>query len=400
MLRWITAGESHGPELVAVLEGLPAGIPVTTADVQDALARRRLGYGRGARMKFEQDEVSLSGGIRHGLTMGGPVAITVANTEWPKWQDVMSADPVAPEKLTGARAEALTRPRPGHADFTGMQKYGFLDSRPVLERASARETAARVALGSVASSFLNELGIQLVTHTVGIGPVMAPLGSALPFPADVPMLDEDPMRCFDKTVSAAMVAEVDQCHKDGDTLGGVVETLVYGLPPGLGTFVHWDRKLDAQLAAALMGIQAIKGVEVGDGFETARRRGSVAHDELERDSNGVVRRLSGRAGGIEGGMSNGDVLRVRAAMKPISTIPKALATVDVATGEAAKAHHQRSDVCAVPAAGVVAEAMVALVIANSVLEKFGGDSLAETKRNLKSYLDSIPAVLTSFDAPA
>jgi chorismate synthase len=281
-----------------------------------------------------------------------------------------------------------------------MQKYGFLDSRPVLERASARETAARVALGAVASSFLNELGIQLVTHTVGIGPVMAPLGSAIPNPSDVAMLDEDPMRCFNKDVSAAMIAEVDECHKDGDTLGGVVETLVYGLPPGLGTFVHWDRKLDAQLAAALMGIQAIKGVEVGDGFETARRRGSVAHDELERDSNGVVRRLSGRAGGIEGGMSNGDVLRVRAAMKPISTIPKALATVDVATGEAAKAHHQRSDVCAVPAAGVVAEAMVALVIANSVLEKFGGDSVAETKRNLKSYLESIPAVLTSFDAPA
>jgi chorismate synthase len=398
MLRWITAGESHGPELVAVLEGLPAGIPVTTAEVQAALARRRLGYGRGARMKFEQDEVSLSGGVRHGLTMGGPVAITVGNTEWPKWQDVMSADPVAPEKLSGARAEALTRPRPGHADFTGMQKYGFLDSRPVLERASARETAARVALGAVASAFLNELGIQLVTHTVGIGPVMSPIGSALPQPSDVAMLDEDPMRCFDKTVSAAMVAEVDECHKDGDTLGGVVETLVYGLPPGLGTFVHWDRRLDSQLAAALMGIQAIKGVEVGDGFETARRRGSVAHDELERDANGVVRRLSGRAGGVEGGMSNGDVLRVRAAMKPISTIPKALATVDVATGEAAKAHHQRSDVCAVPAAGVVAEAMVALVIANSVLEKFGGDSVAETKRNLKGYLDNIPAVLTSFDS--
>ena len=400
MLRWITAGESHGPELVAVLEGLPSGIPVTTVEVQAALARRRLGYGRGARMKFEQDEVSLSGGVRHGLTMGGPVAITVGNTEWPKWQDVMSADPVEPEKLTGARAEALTRPRPGHADFTGMQKYGFLDSRPVLERASARETAARVALGAVASSFLNELGIQLVTHTVGIGPVMAPLGSAIPQPSDVAMLDEDPMRCFDKAVSAAMVAEVDECHKDGDTLGGVVETLVYGLPPGLGTFVHWDRRLDSQLAAALMGIQAIKGVEVGDGFETARRRGSVAHDELERDSDGVVRRLSGRAGGIEGGMSNGDVLRVRAAMKPISTIPKALATVDVATGEAAKAHHQRSDVCAVPAAGVVAEAMVALVVANSVLEKFGGDSVAETKRNLLSYLENIPAVLTSFDAPA
>jgi len=400
MLRWITAGESHGPELVAVLEGLPSGVPVTTAAVQDALARRRLGYGRGARMKFEQDEVSLSGGVRHGLTMGGPVAITVGNTEWPKWQDVMSADPVDADRLSGARAEALTRPRPGHADFTGMQKYGFLDSRPVLERASARETAARVALGAVAAAFLNELGIELVTHTVGIGPVMSPLGSALPLPRDVAALDEDPMRCFDKTVSAAMVAEVDQCHKDGDTLGGVVETLVYGLPPGLGTFVHWDRRLDSQLAAALMGIQAIKGVEVGDGFETARRRGSVAHDELERDENGVVRRLSGRAGGIEGGMSNGDVIRVRAAMKPISTIPKALSTIDVATGEAAKAHHQRSDVCAVPAAGVVAEAMVALVLANSVLEKFGGDSVAETKRNLKGYLENIPAVLTSFDTPA
>jgi chorismate synthase len=398
MLRWITAGESHGPELVAVLEGLPAGIEITTADVQAALARRRLGYGRGARMKFEQDEVSLSGGVRHGLTMGGPVAITVANTEWPKWQDVMSADPVESEKLTGARAEALTRPRPGHADFTGMQKYGFLDSRPVLERASARETAARVALGAVASSFLNQLGIELVTHTVGIGPVMASADLPVPTPSDVEMLDADPMRCFNPEVSAAMVAEVDECHKDGDTLGGVVETLVYGLPPGLGTFVHWDRRLDSQLAAALMGIQAIKGVEVGDGFETAKRRGSVAHDEIERDSDGIVRRLSHRAGGVEGGMSNGEVLRVRAAMKPISTIPKALATIDVATGEAAKAHHQRSDVCAVPAAGVVAEAMVALVIANSVLEKFGGDSVAETKRNLESYLASIPAVLASFDA--
>lgn len=398
MLRWITAGESHGPELVAVLEGLPAGIEITTADVQAALARRRLGYGRGARMKFEQDEVSLSGGVRHGLTMGGPVAITVANTEWPKWQDVMSADPVAPEKLSGARAEALTRPRPGHADFTGMQKYGFLDSRPVLERASARETAARVALGAVASSFLNQLGIELVTHTVGIGPVMASADLPVPSPSDVEMLDADPMRCFNPEVSAAMVAEVDECHKDGDTLGGVVETLVYGLPPGLGTFVHWDRRLDSQLAAALMGIQAIKGVEVGDGFETAKRRGSVAHDEIQRDADGIVRRLSHRAGGVEGGMSNGEVLRVRAAMKPISTIPKALATIDVATGEAAKAHHQRSDVCAVPAAGVVAEAMVALVIANSVLEKFGGDSVAETKRNLDSYLANIPAVLASFNS--
>ena len=394
MLRWITAGESHGPELVAVLEGLPAGVAITTAEVQDALARRRLGYGRGARMKFEQDEVSFSGGVRHGLTMGGPIAVCVANTEWPKWQDVMSADPLAEGTVTGARGEALTRPRPGHADFSGMQKYGFLDSRPVLERASARETAARVALGQVAANFLAALGIRLVSHTVGIGQVMTPNDSALPTPGDVAALDADPLRCFDKKTSAAMVAEVDECHKDGDTLGGVVEVLAYGMPPGLGSFVHWDRRLDAQLAAALMGIQAIKGVEVGDGFETARRRGSVAHDEIVR-TDGVSERLSDRAGGIEGGMSNGEILRVRAAMKPISTVPRALQTIDVATGEAAKAHHQRSDVCAVPAAGVVAEAMVALVLANSVLEKFGGDSVAETKRNLEAYLAAIPEVLQS-----
>jgi chorismate synthase len=398
MLRWITAGESHGPELVAVLEGLPAGVEITTAEVQDALARRRLGYGRGARMNFEQDEVTISGGVRHGLSQGGPVAICVANTEWPKWQDVMSADPVEAEKLAGARGAALTRPRPGHADFTGMQKYGFLDSRPILERASARETAARVALGAVASKFLNALGIELVTHTVSVGTVDGGRDNELPVPSDLAYLDADPMRCFNKQVSEAMVAEVDAAHADGDTLGGVVETLVYNLPPGLGTYVHWDRRLDAQLAAALMGIQAIKGVEVGDGFETARRRGSEAHDEIERDSNGIVRRLSDRAGGIEGGMTNGEILRVRAAMKPISTVPRALSTIDVATGEAAKAHHQRSDVCAVPAAGVVAEAMVALVLANSVLEKFGGDSVVETKRNLESYLANIPATLKSFDA--
>ena len=395
MLRWLTAGESHGPELVAVLEGLPAGIEITTVEVQEALARRRLGYGRGARMKFEQDVVSLSGGVRHGLTMGGPVAITVANSEWPKWQEIMSADPVEEEKLSGARAEALTRPRPGHADFTGMQKYGFLDSRPVLERASARETAARVALAAVSSAFLKQLGIELITHTTSIGPVSIPENFELPKPSDLQRLDEDPLRCADPATSAAMVAEVDACHKDGDTLGGVVETLVYGLPPGLGSFVHWDRRLDSQLAAALMGIQAIKGVEVGDGFETAKRRGSTAHDEIERDSDGIVRRTTDRAGGIEGGMSNGELLRVRAAMKPISTVPKALATIDVATGEAAKAHHQRSDVCAVPAAGVVAEAMVSLVIANAVLEKFGGDSVSETKRNLDSYLANIPTVLSS-----
>lgn len=393
MLRWITAGESHGPELVAVLEGLPAGVPVTTDMLKDALSRRRLGYGRGARMKFEQDNVTFSGGVRHGLTMGGPIAICIENTEWPKWQEVMSADPIDSE-LQGARAEPLTRPRPGHADFTGMQKYGFLDSRPVLERASARETAARVALGSVASSFLNELGISLVTHTVAIGSVSSALDAQLPTRKDLEKLDEDPVRCFDAETSKRMIAEIDECHKDGDTLGGVTETLVYGTPPGLGSFVHWDRRLDSQLAGALMGIQAIKGVEFGDGFETAKRRGSAAHDEIVRED-GIARRLTDRAGGIEGGMSTGGVIRVRIAMKPISTVPKALQTIDISTGEATKAQHQRSDVCAVPAAGVVAEAMVALVVANSVLEKFGGDSLAETKRNMESYLENIPAELRS-----
>ena len=396
-MRWLTAGESHGPELVAILEGLPAGVPVTTEDVQNALARRRLGFGRGARMKFELDEVSLSGGVRHGLTQGGPVAITIQNTEWPKWEKIMSSDPVSESELEGARAEALTRPRPGHADFTGMQKYGFLDARPVLERASARETAARVALGEVAARFLKSLGIELVTHTVAIGPI-SNTELSLPKPSDVSALDEDPVRCFSSSVSAAMVAEIEDCHKAGDTLGGVVETLVYGLPPGIGSYVHWDRRLDSQLAGALMGIQAIKGVEVGDGFETTRRRGSLAHDEIEKDASGIVHRTSGRAGGIEGGMSTGEILRVRTGMKPISTVPKALATIDVSTGEATKAHHQRSDVCAVPAAGIVAEAMVSLVIANAVLEKFGGDSVAETRRNMQSFLDSIPAVLKSFES--
>ena len=394
MLRWLTAGESHGPELVAIVEGMPAGIEITTSDVQDALARRRLGFGRGARMKFEQDQVQLSGGVRHGLSQGGPIAITIQNTEWPKWEQVMSADPVGQEELSGARAEPLTRPRPGHADFTGMQKYSFLDSRPVLERASARETAARVALGEVASRFLSQLGIKLVTHTVAIGSVKSE-GEQLPTPGDVAFLDENPVRCFSVKVSEAMVSEIEDCQKSGDTLGGVVETLVYGLPPGLGSYVHWDRKLDSQLAGALMGIQAIKGVEIGDGFATAARRGSAAHDEILRDDDGLVKRATGRAGGIEGGMSTGEVLRVRAAMKPISTVPKALATIDVKTGEASKAHHQRSDVCAVPAAGIVAEAMVALVVANAVLEKFGGDSVVETKRNLLSYLESIPDVLKS-----
>ena len=392
MLRWLTAGESHGPELIAIVEGLPAGIPVTLDSIRLDLARRKLGYGRGARMKFEEDELTLSGGVRHGLTLGGPVALRIGNSEWPKWVDVMSAAPVDPATLSRGRGAPLTRPRPGHADLAGMQKYGFDEARPVLERASARETAARVALGAVARSFLNELGIHLVSHTIAIGPVRVPDGAPLPEPGDVDTLDADLLRCFDAATSALMVAEVDAAHQDGDTLGGVVEVLAYNLPPGLGSFVHWDRRLDSQLAAALMGIQAIKGVEVGDGFETTRRRGSAAHDELVQ-ADGAIQRVSDKAGGTEGGMSTGTVLRVRAGMKPIATIPRALRTVDVATSEPAPAHHQRSDVCAVPAAGVVAEAMVALVLANSVLEKFGGDSIGETRRNLESYLANIPANL-------
>jgi chorismate synthase len=395
MLRWLTAGESHGPALVGVLEGLPAGVRVTSGDVQAALVRRRLGHGRGARMKFEQDEVRFVGGLRHGVTLGGPVAIEVGNTEWPKWQTVMAADPVDPDVLAEqARNAPLTRPRPGHADLVGMQKYGFDDARPVLERSSARETAARVALGVVASQFLEQAaGIRLVSHTVGIGPVMVPDDVPLPLPTDVDRLDADPVRCADAGTSAAMVEEIDDCRKEGDTIGGVVEVLAYGLPPGLGSHVHWDRRIDARLAGALMGVQAIKGVEVGDGFRTAARRGSQAHDEIEKGPDGAVRRRTGRAGGVEGGMTTGDVLRVRAAMKPISTVPRALDTVDVSTGEAAVAINQRSDVCAVPAAGVVAEAMVALVLADALLEKFGGDSVGETARNVQGYLGALPDLL-------
>jgi len=393
MLRWITAGESHGPELIGVIEGLPAGVEILEADLQSALARRRLGYGRGARMKFEQDLINISAGVRFGLSQGGPVAIRIANTEWPKWETVMSAAPVAEDQLTGARAAPLTKPRPGHADFTGMQKYGFAEARPVLERASARETATRVALGAVAQKFLEELGIRLVTHTVAIGTALNS-STELPGPKDVAALDENPVRCFDKEASEAMVAEIDDCHSTGDTIGGVCETLVYGCPPGLGSYVHADRRLDSQLAAAVMGIQAMKSVEIGDGLETTRRRGSVAHDEIVNSEAGV-KRLTDRAGGIEGGMTNGEIVRVRAGMKPISTVPKALQTIDTGSGEATTAHHQRSDVCAVPASGIVVEAMVALVIANSVLEKFGGDSVQETKRNMDAYLESIPETLKS-----
>ena len=392
MLRWLTSGESHGPALVGILEGLPAGVQVTTGDVQAALARRRLGYGRGARMAFEQDAVQILAGLRHGVSQGGPMAIEIGNSEWPKWVDVMSSDPVDdPAKLARARNAPLTRPRPGHADLVGMRKYGFDDARPVLERASARETATRVALGLVAARFLEQsVGTHIVSHVVGIGPVAVPDGADLPSPRDVAALDADPVRCFDAATSAAMVAEIDDCQKAGDTLGGVVEVLAYGVPTGLGSYTHWDKRLDARLAAALMGIQAIKGVESGDGFRTATRRGSQAHDEIERDHDGLIVRRSNRAGGLEGGMSNGEVLRVRAAMKPISTVPRALDTTDVATGEKAQAIHQRSDVCAVPAAGIVAEAMVALVLADAVLEKFGGDSVAEVARNHAAYLESIP----------
>jgi chorismate synthase len=392
MLRVLTAGESHGPELIAVMEGLPAGVPVSSAAIQADLERRKLGYGRGSRMKFEQDELTISAGVRHGLTLGSPIALRIGNTEWPKWTEVMSAEPADLTEKSRGRGAALTRPRPGHADLVGMQKYDFDEARPILERASARETAARVALGAIARGFLGELGITLVSHTLSIGPVRAPEDAPLPTPGDVDALDADPLRCFDADTSARMVAEVDDARKAGDTLGGIVEVLAYGVPPGLGSHVHWDRRLDGKLAQALMSIQAIKGVEVGDGFETTRRRGSAAHDELHATGDGITR-SSDRAGGTEGGMSTGTVLRVRAGMKPIATVPKALRTVDVATGDTASAHHQRSDVCAVPAAGVVAEAMVAVVLAEVVLEKFGGDSVGETRRNLQGYLAAIPETL-------
>jgi chorismate synthase len=390
MFRWLTAGESHGRALAAICDGVPAGVRVTSDDVAEALARRRAGYGRGARMKFEQDEVELTGGVRHGVTLGGPVAIRVGNTEWPKWETVMSPDPVSQQDLDSqARNAPLTRPRPGHADLAGMQKFGHADARPILERASARETAARVALGEVARRLLDQaLGVKILSHVVSLGEVAVPDGTPVPTPGDLPRIDEDLVRCADAATSASMVAEVDASRKDGDTLGGVVEVVVYGLPPGLGSFTQWDRKLDARLAGALVSIQAIKGVEFGDGFTTAARRGSLAHDEIYLSPDGVRRRTN-RAGGIEGGMSTGEVLRVRAAMKPISTVPRALETIDVATGESAKAINQRSDVTAVPAAGVVAEAMVALVLAEAATEKFGGDTVEELRRNAEGYLKSL-----------
>ncbi len=385
MLRWLTAGESHGPALVAVLEGVPAGVPVTTDAIVAGLARRRLGHGRGARMSFEQDELEIVGGVRHGRTIGSPVAVRIGNTEWPKWEQVMAADPVDPETLAGlARGAPLTRPRPGHADLVGMQKYGFDEARPVLERASARETAARVALGVVGAALLEAgCGARVLSHVLSIGAVRVPAG-VVPGPDDRERVDADPVRCADAASAAAMLEEIELARKDGDTLGGVVEVVVHGLPPGLGSHVHGDRRIDARLAGAVMGIQAIKAVELGDGFDLAVARGSQAHDEMVPGPAGA-RRLSGRSGGTEGGMTTGEVLRVRAAMKPIATVPRALRTVDVSTGEAATAHHQRSDVCAVPAAGVVAEAMVALVLADALLEKFGGDSVTELRRAHDAY---------------
>ena len=390
-MRWLTAGESHGQALSAIVEGIPALVSITTADIDFHLQRRRLGVGRGARQNFEADKVTILGGVRLGLTQGGPIAIQVGNSEWPKWEKVMSADPVPDEEIKDlARNAPLTRPRPGHADLVGMQKYDLDDARAILERASARETAARVALGAVARNFLQQtVGITILSHVLSIGSVRVADDAPLPQAGDMTTIDEDPVRCADSSTSAQMITEIENAHRDGDTLGGVVEVLAFNMPPGLGSHVHWDRRLDSKLAGAVMGIQAIKGVEIGDGFRTATRRGSVAHDEIEKDSTGKIVRRTDRAGGTEGGMSNGEILRVRAAMKPISTVPKALDTIDVATGEAAKAINQRSDVCAVPAAGVVAEAMVALVLAEVVLEKFGGDSVTETRRNFESYIANL-----------
>lgn len=390
-MRWLTAGESHGQALSAILEGIPAHVKIDSVFLDYHLARRRLGFGRGARQNFEADKITILGGVRLGITQGGPISIQVGNSEWPKWEKVMSADPVEESEISNlARNAPLTRPRPGHADLVGMQKYDFDDARPILERASARETAARVALGAVARAFLEQsVGITIISHVISIGTVRVPDATLLPVADDMQRIDSDPVRCSDAPTSALMMKEIETAHSDGDTLGGVCEILAFNLPPGLGSHVHWDRRLDARIASAMMGIQAIKGVEIGDGFTTATRRGSVAHDEIDKNLKGAIVRRSDRAGGTEGGMSNGEILRVSIAMKPISTVPKALDTIDTSTGEPAKAINQRSDVCAVPAAGIVGEAMLALVLAEAVLEKFGGDSVQESKRNFDAYIDHL-----------
>ncbi|MCI1935739.1 MAG: chorismate synthase [Bifidobacteriaceae bacterium] len=393
MLRWQTAGESHGEALVAMIEGLPSGVQITSEDIKQALARRRLGYGRGARMGFEQDQVRLLTGVRHGSTLGSPVAIEIGNTEWPKWTKIMSTDPLPDgEELpqTGRNAP-LSRPRPGHADLTGMRKYGFTDARPILERSSARETASRVALGQIAANYLEQtVGIRTISHVVSLGTAEVSGETPLPTPDDREALDASPVHTLDADGEKAMMAEVDAAKKDGDTLGGVVEVLAYGVPAGLGTYVESDRRLDAALASALMGIQAVKGVEVGDGFKEAYRRGTQAMDEIVVGDDGRITRLTNRAGGIEGSMSNGEIIRVRAAVKPISSVPRARKTVDVLTGEPAVAINQRSDTTAVVPAAIVAEAMVRLTLARFVNEKFGGDSVAEVKRNAEGYIASWP----------
>jgi chorismate synthase len=390
-LRYLTAGESHGPALVGILEGMPAGVGVDPSFIDAELERRRLGHGRSPRMNFEVDRLEILAGVRHGVTIGSPVAVVIHNTEWPKWTEVMAVnapdDPAA--VAASGRGQPLTRPRPGHADLVGMQKYGFDEARNVLERASARETATRVALAAFAKSLLGELGMAVVSHIVRIAEVAVPDEAPAPGPADLAAVDADPVRCFHTDTSARMAERIDRAKAERDTLGGVIEVLVHGLPPGLGSHVHWDRKLDTRLAAALMSVQAFKGVEVGDGFRTAEVPGSKAHDEIALADDGGYHRLTGRAGGVEGGMTTGEVLRVRAAMKPLSSLTRPLATVDVATREPAEAIQQRSDVCAVPRAGIVAEAVVALTIADCLLAKTGGDSLDEVRRNLDAYLANL-----------
>jgi chorismate synthase len=383
VLRYLTAGESHGPALTVIVEGMPAGLPITIDVVSDELARRRLGFGRGPRMRFERDDVEFLGGVRHGVTLGSPVSLVIHNTEWPKWQEEMSPAPGATEK-------PLHQPRPGHADLVGMQKYGFDDARNVLERASARETAARVAAGALAKTLLAELGTSVLSHVVQMGTARAP-GEARPTPADLPQVDDSPVRCFDPGAEAAMIAEVEAAAKAGDSLGGVVEVLGYGVPPGLGSHVHWDRKIDGLLAQALMSIQAMKGVEIGDGFDVAGRRGSEAHDEILWDADAKeYTRGSTRAGGTEGGMTTGALLVARVAMKPLATLNKpVLKTVNVETKEETVSFKERTDVTAVPASGVVAETMVALVVATEALRKFGGDSVAEFVRNHRAFHDSL-----------
>ncbi|MDO4887935.1 MAG: chorismate synthase [Actinomycetaceae bacterium] len=398
MFTWSTAGESHGRALIALMEGAPAGVRLTSQTIEDALARRRKGHGRGARQAFERDELTVLSGVRHGLTLGSPIALEIGNSEWPKWRTVMSADPVDPKDLlidagTGderevARNRPLTRPRPGHADLVGMNKYGFDEARPVLERASARETAARVALGAIATA-INEqaAGIRVTSRVVAVGGVT---DTSEPPPADrAGDLDASPVRCLDPDIEAAMIAEIDAAKKDGDTLGGIVEVIVHGVPQGLGTYATPLGRLDSKLAAAMMSIQAVKGVEIGDGFATAARRGSRAHDEIVREEQ-AVRRLTNRAGGIEGGMSNGEPIRVRVAYKPISTVPRALRTIDTRTGEPATALHQRSDTTAVVPGAIIAEAMASLVLTECLLDKFGSDSLEAIRSSISSYENAIP----------